>query len=56
MSPTGEVEVVNLPMLEYFGNTVEDVKRWVEGDIIHPADVPHVADPEGNLVELVSRN
>src|SRR5262249_7779131 len=44
LSPIGEVEVVNRPMLEYFGNTVEDVKRWVEGDIIHPADLPRVVE------------
>src|SRR6516165_1442361 len=44
LSPLGEVEVLNHRMLEYFGKTLAEMKRWDESDIIHPADRPHVIE------------
>jgi PAS domain S-box-containing protein len=38
VSPAGEVEVVNRPLLEYFGKTFEEVKHWANTDAVHPDD------------------
>src|SRR5882757_138988 len=38
-SPTGEVEVVNKPTLEYFGRTFEELKGWKSSDVVHPDDL-----------------
>jgi PAS domain S-box-containing protein len=43
-TPTGEVESVNQPTLEYFGKTFEDLKKWGTGDAVHPDDLPHAID------------
>jgi PAS domain S-box-containing protein len=40
MTPLGEVESVNLPTLEYFGRTFEELKRWGTSDAVHPDDLP----------------
>jgi PAS domain S-box-containing protein len=40
MTPTGEVEHVNSQVLEYFGRTLEDLKRWGSTDAVHPDDLP----------------
>ncbi|HKV82626.1 MAG TPA: PAS domain-containing protein [Candidatus Sulfotelmatobacter sp.] len=44
MTPSGEVETVNKPNLEYFGKTLEDLKRWGTGDTVHPDDLPHAIE------------
>lgn len=41
MAPSGEVETVNRPNLEYFGKTLEDLKNWDTSDVVHPDDLPH---------------
>src|SRR5215472_5540510 len=41
MTPFGEVESVNQPLLEYFGKTLEDLKKWGTSDAVHPDDLPH---------------
>lgn len=38
LSPTGELEFVNRPLLEYFGKTFEEMKSWASNDSIHPDD------------------
>jgi PAS domain S-box-containing protein len=38
-SPTGEVEALNKPTLEYFGRTFEELKGWKSSDIVHPDDL-----------------
>src|SRR5258708_34931415 len=43
MTPAGEVEGVNRPVLEYFGKTFEEVKGWATSDAVHPDDLPRVA-------------
>jgi PAS domain S-box-containing protein len=40
MNAAGEVEVVNRPVLEYFGKTLEELKSWANGDAVHPDDLP----------------
>jgi len=41
MTPSGEVEAVNKPNIEYFGKTLEDLKKWGTSDAVHPDDLPH---------------
>jgi PAS domain S-box-containing protein len=38
-SPTGEVEAVNKPTLDYFGRTFEELKGWKSSDVVHPDDL-----------------
>jgi len=40
-TPTGEVEAVNQPTLEYFGKTFEELKGWKASDVVHPDDLQH---------------
>ena len=44
VSPTGEVETLNQPCLEYFGKTLEELKGWASSDPVHPEDLPHVIE------------
>ncbi len=39
MTVTGEVDVVNAAVLEYFGKTLEELKRWSTIDAVHPDDL-----------------
>src|SRR5882672_10116583 len=38
-SPSGEVEALNQPTLEYFGRTFEELKSWKSSDVVHPDDL-----------------
>ncbi|HKW73304.1 MAG TPA: PAS domain-containing protein [Candidatus Dormibacteraeota bacterium] len=42
MTPGGEVEFVNRPILDYFGRTLEELKAWAMTDAVHPEDLPRV--------------
>src|SRR5262245_62072664 len=42
MTPEGEVEHVNRQVIEYFGRTLEELKKWGTTDAVHPADLPQV--------------
>jgi PAS domain S-box-containing protein len=44
ITPTGEVETLNQPCLEYFGKTLDELKGWVSSDPVHPDDLPHVIE------------
>ena len=44
LTATGAVEIVNRRLLEYFGKTLEELKDWGTIGIIHPEDLPHVAE------------
>jgi PAS domain S-box-containing protein len=39
--PSGEVETVNRPTLEYFGKTLEELNGWKTSDIVHSDDLQH---------------
>ena len=41
---TGEVELVNRQILDYFGSTPEELKRWSSGEAAHPEDLPLVIE------------
>jgi PAS domain S-box-containing protein len=43
-TPTGELEFVNRPVLDYFGKTLEDLKHWGTGGMTHPEDHSHVVE------------
>lgn len=38
-TPTGEVEALNNPALEYFGMTLEALKNWKGSEVVHPEDL-----------------
>jgi PAS domain S-box-containing protein len=40
-TPSGEIESVNQPALEYFDKTLEELKGWKASDVIHPDDLQH---------------
>ena len=44
LTPAGEVEGVNNPVLEYCGRTVEELKQWGISDTVHPEDLPRVIE------------
>jgi len=44
MSPTGEIEQLNKPLLEYFGTSSEELKDWKMTDAVHPDDLPEVIE------------
>ena len=42
MTADGGVEHVNRQVLDYFGRTLEELRRWGTTDAVHPADLPQV--------------
>lgn len=42
LRPDGETELVNGQMLEYFGKTPEELKKWRFNDAVHPDDLPRI--------------
>jgi formate hydrogenlyase transcriptional activator len=51
MTPSGEVEHVNGRVLEYFGRTLDELKRWGTTDAVHPDDRPRVRAAWQHAVE-----
>ena len=41
-SASGEIEILNHRMLDYFGKPLEEMRLWEENDVIHPEDLPRV--------------
>jgi PAS domain S-box-containing protein len=44
LAPNGEVEAVNRRILEYCGQSLEELRNWGTNGTIHPEDLPHVAE------------
>ena len=44
LTASGEVEVVNPQVFEYFGKTLEALRQWRTNDTVHPEDLPRVID------------
>src|SRR5207245_2983194 len=42
LTPTGDVDFNNDPLLEYCGRTLEELKQWKTSDAFHPEDLPRV--------------
>lgn len=61
-SPSGEVEALNQPTLEYFGRTFEELKGWKSSDVVHPDDLHRTiatqleAHQTGNAYNVESRH
>ena len=57
----GEVQFVNRQILEYTGQTLEELKQWGTNDTVHPEDLPHVIQvftqsiASGSPYEIVQR-
>ena len=44
LTASGEVDVVNRQLSEYFGQTVEELRQWGTNGTVHPADLAHVVE------------
>lgn len=61
LSATGEVEFVNRELLEYFGQTLDELKSWGTNGTVHPDDLQHVVDifsrsiAEGTPYDILQR-
>src|SRR5215467_4370472 len=44
LTKTGEVEMVNRHLAEYFGATIEDIRQWGTNGMVHPDDLPDAAE------------
>ena len=61
LSPSGDLEMVNRQLLEYFGQTFEQLRLWGTNDTVHAEDLPHVIDvfsrsiADGSPYEIVQR-
>src|SRR5256885_6496221 len=42
LTPTGDVDFVNDPLIEYCARTLEELQHWGTGDTVHPDDLPRV--------------
>lgn len=51
MTADGQVEAVNQPVLEYFGNDVDELKRWSATGAVHPDDVAATVNAWRRAVE-----
>ena len=51
MTPDGALEIVNRPILEYFGKTAEELKEWTTTDAVHPDDLPRVVSAWRQSIE-----
>ncbi|HXD33322.1 MAG TPA: PAS domain-containing protein, partial [Pyrinomonadaceae bacterium] len=62
ITPSGEVETLNQPCLEYFGKTLDELKGWASSDPVHPEDLPQVIEvlthalETGETYEVESRH
>ncbi|WP_041955287.1 AAA family ATPase [Bradyrhizobium japonicum] len=50
LAPNGDVEAVNRQILEYCGQTLEELRNWGTNGTVHPEDLPHVADIFGKSI------
>jgi PAS domain S-box-containing protein len=44
VAQSGEIEMVNRGVLEYFGRTLEELQHWRMSDSVHPDDLPSVVE------------
>ncbi len=51
LTPCGEIEFVNQPVLDYFGKTLEELKDWAVSDVVHPDDLPEVVSTWSAAIE-----
>ena len=51
ITPTGQVEALNQPVLDYFGKSFEELTGWANSDPVHPDDFPHVTEVRRKALE-----
>jgi PAS domain S-box-containing protein len=51
VKPTGELEVANRQLLEYFGKTFEEATHCEMKDIVHPEDLPEALKQPSRSIE-----
>jgi len=51
ISPTGEVEALNQPVLDYFGKSFAELTGWANSDPVHPDDLRHVNEVRQEALE-----
>ena len=51
LTPTGQVEALNQPVLDYFGKSFEELTRWANSDAVHPDDLAHVIESRQKALE-----
>jgi len=51
MSATGEAQLLNRQVLEYFGKSPEELKSWASSDAVHPDDLPRVIAALASAIE-----
>ena len=44
LTATGDVEMINPQVSEYFGQTLEELRQWGTNGTVHPEDLAHVAE------------
>src|SRR5262249_47302099 len=44
LTPAGEVEFVNKPLIEYCGQGLDAMRAWGTNGTVHPDDLPHVGE------------
>jgi PAS domain-containing protein len=44
LTKTGDVDMVNRHLLEYFGTTIERTRQWGTNDLVHPEDRPRLIE------------
>ena len=45
LTPTGEVEALNQPVLDYVGESFDELTGWANSDVVHPDDLAPMTDP-----------
>jgi len=61
-TPSGEVEGLNQPTLDYFGKTFDELKGWKASDVVHPDDLKETvaaqlqAHQNGSIYNIESRH
>lgn len=50
LSPVGMVEAVNQQIIDYTGCELEELRGWGTNGIVHPDDMPHVAEIFGRSI------
>jgi len=61
LTPTGDPEILNRQLLDYFGQTLDELRDWATNGTIHPEDLSHVIEvfsrslASGSPYEIVQR-
>ena len=51
LTPTGEVEALNQPVLDYLGKSFEELKGWANLDVVHPDDLAPMMESRRKALE-----